>query len=152
MDNSNKIAVACDHGALELKSKLVQLLEKLGYEPLDLGVHNYDSVDYPDYAEKVAQLVSSGEAPRGLLLCGTGVGMSIVANKFKGVRATLAHDHYTAVMSRQHNNSNILCIGARVTGEEVAFDILQTWLTTPYEGGRHDKRLDKISALEKKPE
>ena len=146
--DNKKIAIASDHGAYELKTKFVTRLTELGYEPIDMGVDDTASVDYPDYAIKVAGAVSRGEVPRGILLCGTGIGMSIAANKAANVRATLVHDHYTARMSREHNNSNILCIGGRVHGEDVAYDILETWLNTPYEGGRHDRRLDKISGFE----
>lgn len=115
-----------------------------------MGAHEKGSVDYPDYAAKVAGAVSAGEFSRGILLCGTGIGMSVTANKFPRVRATLAYDNYTAKMSRLHNDSNILVMGGRTTGEEVAYDILETWLNTEYEGGRHDKRIKKISELDKK--
>jgi len=146
----NKILIASDHGAFELKEKLKAWLAKLGYQVEDLGVNSTESVDYPDYAMKVAQAISNKEYERGILLCGTGIGMSIAANKFPGVRATPAYDHYTAKMSRLHNNSNILVLGGRTTGEETAYNILETWLSTPYEGGRHDQRLRKIEALEKR--
>ncbi len=117
---------------------------------MDMGTHDDDeSVDYPDYAIKVAKAVSSGEIEKGILLCGTGIGMSITANKFPGVRATLAYDNYTAKMSRLHNDSNILVMGGRTTGEAIALDILDIWLKTDYEGGRHDKRIKKISELDK---
>jgi len=143
-----KIAIASDHGALELKNKVVNRLVELGYEPQDMGVHEDTSVDYPDYAAKVAESVSSKRFGKGILLCGTGIGMSITANKFPGVRATLAYDNYTARMSRLHNDSNILVMGGRTTSEDAAYDILETWLNTPYEGGRHDRRIKKISELE----
>lgn len=149
MADIKKIVIASDHGAFELKKKLVEHLVKLGYEPVDLGVESPESVDYPDYAVKVARAVSDAQFEKGILLCGTGIGMSITANKFPGVRATLAYDNYTARMSRMHNNSNILVVGGRTTGEETAYDILETWLNTPYEGGRHDRRIQKISELEK---
>lgn len=115
-----------------------------------MGAFAKESVDYPDYAAKVAKLVSSGEFKRGILLCGTGIGMSIAANKFSGVRATMVYDNFTAKMSRLHNNSNILVMGGRTTGDETAYDILETWLNTEYEGGRHDKRIKKISELDNK--
>ncbi len=115
-----------------------------------MGAHEPESVDYPDYAAKVARAVGSGQFNRGILLCGTGIGMSVTANKFSGVRATLAYDNYTAKMSRLHNDSNILVMGGRTTGDETAYDILETWLNTKYEGGRHDKRLKKISELDNK--
>lgn len=133
-----------------MKSKLIARLKKLGYEPEDMGASEGESVDYPDYAAKVAGGVSSGQFNRGILLCGTGIGMSMAANKFSGVRATLAYDNFTAKMSRLHNNSNILVMGGRTTGDEVAYDILEVWLNTEYEGGRHDRRLKKISELDNK--
>ncbi|HEB71194.1 MAG TPA: ribose 5-phosphate isomerase B [Nitrospirae bacterium] len=145
-----RIAIASDHGAFELKSKLIERLKKLDYVPTDMGAHEPESVDYPDYAAKVARAVGSGQFNRGILLCGTGIGMSVTANKFSGVRATLAYDNYTAKMSRLHNDSNILVMGGRTTGDETAYDILETWLNTKYEGGRHDKRLKKISELDNK--
>ncbi|VAX22151.1 Ribose 5-phosphate isomerase B [hydrothermal vent metagenome] len=145
-----KIAVASDHGAFEMKGHIIERLKELGYDPVDMGVYNEESVDYPDYGIKVAEAVSSGKYKRGILLCGTGIGMSITANKFPGIRAALVHDNYTARMSRQHNDSNILALGGRTTGVNVAYDILETWLNTEYEGGRHDRRLEKISKLEKK--
>ncbi len=145
-----KIAVASDHGAFEMKGHIIERLKELGYDPVDMGVYNEESVDYPDYGIKVAEAVSSGKYKRGILLCGTGIGMSITANKFPGIRAALVHDNYTARMSRQHNDSNILALGGRTTGVNVAYDILETWLDTEYEGGRHDRRLEKISKLEKK--
>lgn len=147
--DSKEIAIASDHGAFELKELLVAYLLKLGYKPVDLGVHDETSVDYPDYGEKVAEMVSTGKVSRGILLCGTGIGMSITANKFPRVRATLVHDNYTAKMSRLHNDSNVLVLGARTTGLNVAYDILETWIETPYEGGRHANRLNKITELEK---
>jgi ribose 5-phosphate isomerase B len=114
-----------------------------------MGPGEDESVDYPDFAMKVAQAISHKKHEKGMLLCGTGIGMSIAANKYSGVRATLAYDNYTARMSRMHNNSNILVIGGRTTGEETAYDILETWLNTEYEGGRHQRRINKISDLEK---
>lgn len=147
-DKDKQIAIACDHGAFELKTKIVEFLKGQGYELADFGVYDNQSVDYPDYGVKVASAVSEKIYDRGILLCGTGIGMSITANKFPGVRATLVYDNYTAKMSRLHNNSNILVIGGRTTGENVAYDIVETWLNTPYEGGRHEKRLQKIEALE----
>ena len=144
----NTIVIASDHGAFELKEKLIARLEKMGFKTVDMGTHSSESVDYPDYAIKVAKAISEKEYERGILLCGTGIGMSIAANKWPGVRAAQVYDNYTARMSRMHNNSNVLVIGGRTTGEETAYDILETWLNTPYEGGRHDKRIQKISDLE----
>ncbi len=148
-EENKKIAIASDHGAYEMKERYKKHLEKLGYEVIDMGVKDNESVDYPDYAMKVAGAVSRGEIARGILLCGTGIGMSIAANKASNVRAALVHDHYTAEMSRRHNNSNILCVGGRVHVDDIAIDLLDTWLNTEYEGGRHDRRLDKISDMEK---
>ena len=143
-----KIVIASDHAAFELKQNIVNHLKELGYEPVDFGVYDISSVDYPDYGVKVASSISTGEYSRGILLCGTGIGMSITANKFPGVRASLVYDNYTARMSRLHNNSNILVLGGRTTGPSTAFDIVETWINTQYEGGRHERRLQKISDLE----
>ncbi|MEO5357891.1 MAG: ribose 5-phosphate isomerase B [Nitrospirae bacterium YQR-1] len=143
-----KIAIGCDHAGLELKEVIVKELEQLGIDVLDVGTHNCDSVDYPDYGKMVAQKVSGGDVQRGVLICGTGIGMSIVANKFKGVRAALCHDHNTAIMSRQHNDSNIMVLGSRVISKELAVEMLHLWLDTPYEGGRHQQRLQKLKHIE----
>jgi len=144
-----KIALGCDHGGLELKEAIAGVLKTLDVEVVDMGTEDEVSVDYPDYAAKVAEAVSTGKVDRGITVCGTGIGMSIVANKFPGVRAALCHDSYTARMSRLHNDANVLVLGGRVTGVEVAMEMLKQWLATPFEGGRHQRRLDKISALEK---
>jgi len=149
VEKNKQIAIASDHGAFEMKEHIVEYLKSKGYEPVDMGVHEPKSVDYPDYGSKVAKAVSEGDYERGILLCGTGIGMSITANKFPGVRATLAYDNYTAKMCRLHNNSNILVLGGRTTGLEAAYEIVDIWLNTEYEGGRHDRRLSKISELEK---
>ncbi len=133
-----------------MKNFLKEFLLQLGLNPVDFGTEDDCSVDYPDYGEKVSSAVSRGEFKRGILICGTGIGMSIVANKFPGVRATLCHDTYTSKMSRLHNDSNILVIGGRVTDRETAREILKTWLETPFEGGRHKRRLEKIEKLEKR--
>ena len=145
-----RIIMGCDHGGLELKEALEAALRPLGVEVVDAGTAGGDSVDYPDFGTKVAEAVSEGRADRGIAVCGTGIGMSIVANKYPGVRAALCHDSYTARMSRLHNDANVLVLGGRVTGAEVALDILRQWLATPFEGGRHKKRLDKITDIEKK--
>ncbi len=144
-----RVAIGCDHGGVELKEGILALLGSLGLEIIDMGTGDCCSVDYPDYGAKVARAVSAGEVDKGILVCGTGIGMSIVANKFPGVRAALCHDAFTARMSRMHNDANILAIGGRVTGREVALDMVNIWLSTPFEGGRHQKRLDKISDIEK---
>ncbi len=149
MSYDKKIAIGSDHGAYRLKGLFVERLKAEGYVPVDLGTDNEASCDYPDYALAVAREVASGAVPRGVLLCGSGVGMSIVANKVDGVRAALCHDHYTAKMSRMHNDANVLCVGARVVGDDVALDLLTTWLATPFEGGRHQRRVDKIADAER---
>ena len=144
-----KIAIASDHGGCELKEKIVELLKEKGLEVIDYGVDNPESVDYPDYGIKVANAVSKGIAERGILSCGTGIGMSIVANKFPDVRAALCYDMFTARMSRLHNDANILVLGGRVLDKEIALMMVDVWLRTGFEGGRHQRRLDKISEIEK---
>jgi ribose 5-phosphate isomerase B len=145
-----KVAIGCDHAGIELKNSIKRLLLQLGITPLDYGTQDDSSVDYPDYGEKVSRAISSGELKRGILICGTGIGMSIVANKFPGVRATLCHDSDAAKMSRLHNNSNILVIGARTTSMENSDEIVRVWLDTPFDGGRHLRRIEKISMIEKR--
>jgi len=140
-----KIAIGADHGGWELKKHLLDFLKKItNIEVVDFGTSGPDSVDYPDYGRKVAEAVADGTADRGILICGTGIGMSMVANRYEKVRAALCHDHFTAKMSRQHNDANVLCMGERVIGRGVACDILQTWLDTEFEGGRHLVRIQKF--------
>ena len=147
-----RIAIAADHGGFDLKEKIKQYLETNGYSVRDYGTHGSESVDYPDFAKKVAAAVSAKECERGILVCGTGIGMSITANKFPGVYAALCHDEYTAKMSRAHNNSNVLTLGVRTTNEETAIKIVDTWLGTDFEGERHERRIRKIKDVEpKKP-
>jgi ribose 5-phosphate isomerase B len=146
---SIRIAVASDHGGFELKERVVEFLRATHFEVQDLGNAGKESVDYPDYAIRVAEKVSKGEVDRGILACGTGIGMSIVANKFKNVRAALVSDDYTARMSREHNDANILCLGGRVRSPEEAKRLVTIWLKTDFEGGRHDARLKKISEIER---
>ena len=138
------IAIASDHAGVEMKLHLVKFLLKRGHNVIDMGVRRKVRVDYPDYGKKVAKAVSEGEVPLGILICGSGIGMSITANRFKGVRAALVHDHYTARMAKAHNNANILCLGARVIAKELAEELVEVWLTTEFEGGRHAQRLEKI--------
>jgi len=146
-----KIVLGCDHGGVELKEVIAGVLKSIpDVEIIDAGTYGEESVDYPEFGAKVAEAVSSGAADRGIAVCGTGIGMSIVANKYHGVRAALCHDCFTAKMSRKHNDANVLVLGGRVTGSEVAIDMLKEWLATPFEGGRHQRRLDEISDLEKK--
>ena len=142
------VAVACDHAALHAKAVVLAALKALGVDARDFGAHDDRSVDYPDYAAEVARAVASGSAARGVLLCGTGIGMSITANKFPGVRAALVHDVTTARMSRLHNNANVLVLGGGLMGDRLLRDVVETWFATDFEGGRHQRRVDKISALE----
>jgi ribose 5-phosphate isomerase B len=144
-----QIGLACDHGGFELKEILKTYIKTLGFEPVDLGTFSEDSVDYPEYGILLAEKVSRGELEKGILICGTGIGMSIVANKFPRVRAALANDLYSSRCSREHNDTNILVIGGRIVGRELAKDIVKVWLETPFAGGRHKRRLDKIEAIEK---
>jgi len=143
-----KIALGSDHAGFPLKEKIKEFLEKEGYEVIDLGTNSPNSTHYPIFAKAVAQSVISGEAQRGILICGTGIGMSITANKFPGIRAALCTNEYMARMSRLHNDSNVLCLGERVLGVELALSIVKVWLETPFEGGRHLKRVELISGLE----
>jgi ribose 5-phosphate isomerase B len=142
------IAIGCDHAGVELKKEIISLLNDLRIECIDFGTDGPQSVDYPDFGEKVSSAVSSGKMARGILICGTGIGMSIVANKFSGIRASLCNDLFTAKMSRLHNDANILVIGGRIVGRDLAKEIVKTWVTTPFEGDRHSKRLEKIRLIE----
>jgi ribose 5-phosphate isomerase B len=147
---SEKIIIAADHGGYSLKEALKPRLTEMGLIVTDMGTDSDQAVDYPDFGEKAAGAVSAGLFPRGILICGSGVGMSIVANRFPGVRAALCLDEETARLSRMHNDANILVLAGRKTDSETAFRIVRTWLTTPFEGGRHQKRLDKIHKVELK--
>jgi ribose 5-phosphate isomerase B len=145
-----KITIGSDHGAVELKEEIKKVLADFAdIEVKDLGTFGDTAVDYPDIAEKVCQTIINGEAERGILLCGTGIGISIAANKINGIRAALCTDVYSAKMSREHNNANVLAMGGRVTGFGPAGEIVKAWVTTEFAGGRHARRVDKISALEK---
>jgi ribose 5-phosphate isomerase B len=146
MDKST-IIIGSDHAAYRLKEKIKTYLLEQGFEIEDAGAVNESSVDYPDYGIKVASSVSDGKFNRGILLCGTGIGMSIVANRFSNVRAALCNDLFSAIMSRRHNNSNLLVMGGRVIGDVLAIEILKAWLETPFEGGRHQARLDKFNNI-----
>jgi ribose 5-phosphate isomerase B len=139
-----KIAIGSDHRGWEVKRRLVVLLQQEGHQVLDLGPEGRDSVDYPDFAFRVAEAVSKGEVERGILICGTGIGMTIAANKVAGVRAAPCHDSITAEMSRRHNDANVLCLSADLLGEELIERMVRIWLTTDFEGGRHARRVDKI--------
>jgi ribose 5-phosphate isomerase B len=142
------IVVGSDHGGLELKQAVIELLEGRGLDCADYGTNGDDSVDYPDFGAKVASAVSKGEVERGILICGTGIGMSIIANKFPGIRAALVHDEFTARMSKEHNNANILVMGGRILSVEAGVKLVEIWLDTEFEGGRHQNRLLKIAAAE----
>jgi ribose 5-phosphate isomerase B len=144
------IAIGCDHAGVELKNELLSLLNNLRIQYIDYGTDSPESVDYPDFGEKVSDAVSSGKIESGILICGTGIGMSIVANKFPGVRASLCNDLFTAKMSRLHNDANILVIGGRIVGKDLAKEIVKTWVSTPFEGDRHCRRLDKITKIEER--
>ena len=142
------IAIASDHGGFSLKVDIVSFLNELGYEVNDMGPKNQNSVDYPDYGIRIAQAVTANSDTRGIVICGTGVGMSIIVNRFPGIRGTLCSDLYTAKLCREHNDSNILIMGGRVVGHGLAREIVKVWLNTPFDGGRHQKRLDKINQFD----
>ena len=143
-----RIAVGRDHHGYLLRAKLLDLLKRLGHEVVDVGTESVDAVDYPDIAAAAAKLVSHGEVDRGILICGTGIGMCIAANKFPGVRAAPCFDDLTAEMSRRHNDVNVLCLSADLLGEWLIDRMVEIWLATPFEGGRHARRVEKIRALE----
>jgi ribose 5-phosphate isomerase B len=145
-----KVAIASDHGGIRIREEIKKLMDEMGIEYIDLGCECETSVDYPDYAIPVAEKVAKGEVDRGILICGTGIGMSIAANKVKGVRCALVHDVFSAKATREHNDSNVLAMGERVIGPGLAREIAKVWLTTEYEGGRHENRLKKIAEYENK--
>lgn len=144
-----RIAIGCDHGGIVLKPAILKYLEDNGIEYVDYGTYTTDSVDYPDYAVPVAEAVQSGAADKGILMCGTGIGITIAANKFDGIRAAVVSDEFCAAATAEHNNANILGLGGRVVTPEKAVKLVDIWLNTPYAGGRHQNRLDKITAIEK---
>jgi len=137
--------VGSDHGGFEFKQLIIEFLKEICQEVDDTGCYSTDSVDYPDFADTVCRKVQSGECERGILICGTGIGMSIAANRHRDIRAALCHESYTARMSREHNDANVLCLGGRVLGPEIALDVVDTWVETEFAGGRHQQRLDKLS-------
>lgn len=143
------LAIGADQGGFELKGHIVKYLEENGIAVKDFGVYNEDSVDYPDCAVPVCEAVLNGECERGILICGTGIGISIAANKINGIRAALCSDVYSAKMAREHNDANVICLGGRVTGRELAFMIVDTWYNSEHLGGRHSRRVEKIHKLEK---
>ena len=143
-----KIAIGCDHGALDLKNKVIAHLTAKGYEVVNFGTDTLDSCDYPDFAGPAAKAVASGECDKGIVLCTTGIGVSITANKVDGIRCALLSDKMSARLTRQHNNTNMMAIGAGVVGQMLALEIVDTWLGTEFTGGRHQRRIDKMMALE----
>jgi ribose 5-phosphate isomerase B len=147
-----RIAVGTDHRGFSIRSKVVELLQRLGHEVEDVGTFSPEAVDYPDIAAEVAGRVSHGQSERGILVCGTGLGMCIAANKFHNVRATPCHDDLTAELSRRHNDSNILCLSADLLGERLIDRMIELWLNTPFEGGRHARRVEKIINIEHRVE
>ena len=144
-----KIAIGCDHGALALKNTVKAHLEKKGYEVCDYGTYTLDSCDYPDFAEKAAKAVAAGECEKGIVLCTTGIGISIAANKVKGIRCALLSDIWSAKMTREHNDTNMMAMGAAIVGEMLGLQIVDTWLGTEFSGEeKHQRRIDKITAIE----
>lgn len=145
-----KIAIACDHGGLNLKNEVKKYLSEHGYEAVDFGTNTTDSCDYPDYALPAAEAVASGKCEKGIVICSTGIGVSMVANKVPGVRCAHCHDTYCAEFTRLHNNANMLALGGKVVGAGYALKIVETFLNTEFEGGRHERRVNKIGDVEKK--
>ncbi len=145
-----RVVIGNDHAGLDLVESIVAVIEDMGIETQHIGTFSADSVDYPDYAVSVCNAVTSGEYDRGILVCGTGIGMSIAANKVPGVRAALCAEPYSAALSRLHNDANVLCLGARVLGPGIAEEIVRAWLTTQFSGDRHQRRVDKINSLDGK--
>ncbi len=143
-----KIALGCDHGGLEHKNAIGEYLKENGFEVVDFGIYEQVSVDYPDIAKKVCESILAGETVRGILVCGTGIGMSIAANKYNGIRAAACSEHFSAKYTRLHNNSNVLCLGGRVIGVGTAIELADIFVNTEFEGGRHQKRVNKITAIE----
>lgn len=142
------IVLACDHAAVELKKKVIAHLEGLGHTTIDVGTHTTDSCAYPEYASAACKKIQGGEADLGILICGTGIGMGMAANKHRGIRAAICSDTFSAAATRLHNDANVLCFGARVVGEGVALQLVDAFITTEYEGGRHQSRVDMITAIE----
>ena len=145
-----KVALGSDHAGVGLKKEILSVLQELGIEWVDFGTKTEESVDYPDFGEKVSEAVSNGDYDRGILVCGTGIGMSIVANKFRGIRAALCNDEYSAKMSRLHNDANLLVLPGRIMDKNTAKEVVKIWFNTPFEGGRHQRRIDKIREIESK--
>jgi ribose 5-phosphate isomerase B len=142
-----KVIIGSDHAGFSLKLQVKTLLEKMGHTVEDAGCHNEDSVDYPVYGKAVATGVAKGEAARGILICGSGLGMSMIANRFTGVRAALCNDLFSAVLSRQHNDANLLVMGGRLIGSDLAGEIVKAWLETEFDGGRHERRIAQLDEI-----
>ena len=142
-----KVAVGCDHGGFEVKKSIVNVLESMGHEVVNHGCDSDESVNYPDFAKTVCLAIEKGSVDRGILICGTGIGMSMAANRFRAIRAALCHEQFTAAMSREHNNANVLCLGARVVGPGLIQEIVRTWMTTEFAGGRHQTRIQMFSDI-----
>ncbi len=143
-----KIALGCDHGGFSHKNAISEYLQKNGYDVIDFGIYEEKAVDYPDIAQKVCRSIQSGECDRGILICGTGIGMSLAANKFKGIRAAACSEHFSAKYTRLHNDANILCLGGRVIGIGTALELTDLFVKTDFEGGRHQNRVNKITEIE----
>lgn len=148
LEATKKIVIGCDHAACDLKAKVIHHLEEKGYQVLDVGTYSSDSCNYPDYAHAACVKIQSGEYPLGILICGTGIGMCIAANKHKGIRAAVCSDTFSASLTRQHNDANVLCFGARVVGEGLALMLVDAFLEAEYMGGKHQTRVDMITAIE----
>ncbi len=144
-----KIVIGCDHAAVQMKNNVINHLKAQGYDVIDVGTYSEESCDYPDYAYAAAKKVADGEVAKGILICGTGIGMSIAANKVKGIRCALCDNLFSAEMTRRHNDSNMLAMGARVISNQLALEIVDMFLQTPFEGDRHQRRIDKVMAIEK---
>ena len=142
-----KVAVGCDHGGFEVKKSIGHVLESMGHEVVNHGCDSDESVNYPDFAKTVCVAVEDGSVDRGILICGTGIGMSMAANRFRAIRAALCHEQFTAAMSREHNDANVLCLGARVVGPGLIQEIVRTWMTTEFAGGRHQTRIQMFSDI-----
>jgi len=142
------LAIGCDHGGFELKNIIIEYLKELGYDYVDCGTYSEESVDYPDIANVVCSKIQNGECENGILVCGTGIGMNMCANKHKGIRAAQCHDTFSAKMTRQHNNANVLTMGGRVVGSELAKDIVKEFITNEFQGGRHEARVNKMMSIE----
>lgn len=143
------IAIGCDHGGINLKEIIKKFLDEKGLKYKDFGTYSTDSCDYPDYAKAVCEGIISGECENGILICGTGIGMSIAANKINGIRAAHVTDTYSARMTREHNNANVICLGERITGCDLALEIVNSYLNAEFQGGRHQNRVDKLMTFEK---